>query len=189
MKTIHFASSNPEKILEVSQILARMGIKAIALKADLSEIRSEDQRQVAIGKAKTAHMLINKPVIAEDTGVYFSAYPSFPGVFPSFVFRSIGYGGILALLKGKKRGAYFKTIVAYFDGKSVRTFQGICRGKITNAPDSPKFQNPKLPYEAIFIPEGKKVRLSRMGKAQKNEFSHRAIAVRKFGDWFKKQLP
>ncbi|MEK6843282.1 MAG: non-canonical purine NTP pyrophosphatase [Candidatus Micrarchaeota archaeon] len=183
-KSICFASSNPEKILEVRQILGKRKIEVVPINANLREIRSENQEEVAIEKAKTAFLIVKKPVIAEDTGVYFESYKNFPGAFPSFVFREIGYDGILRLLMGKNRKAYFKTIVAYFDGKSFKTFEGICRGKITNAPDVKKFQNLKLPYEAIFVPDGKKLRLSRMSKEEKNRFSHRSIAVGKFAEWF-----
>ncbi|MFH0971276.1 MAG: non-canonical purine NTP pyrophosphatase [Candidatus Micrarchaeota archaeon] len=186
MKEIHFASSNPEKILEVGQILADCGIAVIPIETELNEIRSEDQAEIALQKAITAYSAIKKPVIAEDTGVYFGAYENFPGVFPSFVFKAIGYGGILRLLEGKKRDAYFKTIVAYFDGKNGKVFEGVCKGNIAQKPDSLKYQSPKLPYEAIFIPEGKRERLSRMGKAEKNSFSHRANAVRKFAVWYSK---
>ncbi len=184
MKTIHFASSNPEKIAEARQILGRVRIKVIPAEMELNEIRSEDQERIAIEKAKSAFLAIKKPVIAEDTGVYFNAYVNFPGVFPAFIFKAMGYGGLLRLLRGKDRGAHFKTVVAYHDGKNIKTFVGICRGTITKAPDSPAFRNQKLPYEAFFIPEGKAKRISRMDKAEKAEFSHRAKALRKFAAWF-----
>jgi len=168
-------------------ILGGMGINVHPVNAELHEIRSEIQKDVAVEKAKTAYSLLKMPVIAEDTGVYFEAYDDFPGAFPSFVFRSIGYGGIMALLKGKNRKAYFRTIVAYYNGKILRTFEGLCKGRITDIPDLPKFQNPKLPYEAIFVPSGKKVRFCRMTKDEKNAISHRARALRKFGNWFLKK--
>ncbi|MBI5225188.1 non-canonical purine NTP pyrophosphatase [Candidatus Micrarchaeota archaeon] len=184
MHKIRFASSNPEKILEVSQILGKKGIEVVPIKTDLKEIRSENQLEVAIEKAKTAFAIVKRPVIAEDTGVYFDAYENFPGAFPSFVFRELGYDGILRLLEGKNRKAHFKTIVAYFDGKTLKTFIGICAGRITGIPDEKKYQNIKLPYEAIFIPDGRKLRLSRTNKTEKHKFSHRSIAVGKFAEWF-----
>ncbi|MFH1257489.1 MAG: non-canonical purine NTP pyrophosphatase, partial [Candidatus Micrarchaeota archaeon] len=87
-------------------------------------------------------------------------------------------------LHEKNRGAYFKTILAYFDGEKTETFEGICKGEITQVPDEKRYQNPKLPYEAIFVPSGKKVRFSRMSKQEKAEISHRAKAVRKFAEWY-----
>jgi XTP/dITP diphosphohydrolase len=179
-----FASSNPEKIFEVSQVLSEYGIPITPLRMELNEIRSEDQILVAIQKAKTAFEHSKMPSLAEDTGVYFKAYDNFPGALPSFVFRSIGYDGIMRLLHEKSRQAYFKTILCYFDGETCLTFEGICKGEITTEPDEKRYQNMKLPYEAIFIPQGKKQRFCRMSKEEKAEISHRAKAVRKFAQWY-----
>lgn len=188
MKTIYFASSNPEKIIEVGQLLGKLEINVIPAKIELNEPRSINQKLVAIEKAKEAFCQIGKPVIAEDTGVYFEAYDNFPGTFPAYMFGALGYDGLLALMKGKSnRRAHFKTIVAYYDGKTSKTFEGILRGKITLKKDSKKFQNPKLPYEAIFVPINSIRRLSRFTKIEKNRISHRGIAMRKFGKWFLNQ--
>ncbi|MFH1750377.1 MAG: non-canonical purine NTP pyrophosphatase [Candidatus Micrarchaeota archaeon] len=183
-KIIRFASSNPEKIIEVSKILGKKGIRVIPISAELNEIRSEDQEEVAKAKARTAYGMARRPVIAEDTGVYFEAYANFPGAFPSFVYRSIGYAGILNLLAGRRRGAFFKTIVAYYDGKITKTFIGRLKGVITPRPDLPKYQNPKLPYEAIFRPQGSGLRLCRLTKEEKNSISHRGKATRAFAKWY-----
>jgi len=37
------------------------------------------------------------------------------------------------------------------------------------------------------VPSGKKVRFCRMTKDEKNAISHRARALRKFGNWFLKK--
>jgi XTP/dITP diphosphohydrolase len=183
-KIISFASSNTEKIFEVKKILGEMGIEVWPIETELFELRSEDQEKVAIGKAKTAYSIIKKSAIAEDTGVYFEAYDNFPGTFPSYMFKSLGYAGLLKLLEGKSRKAHFKTIVAFYDGDELKTFEGICRGSISEMSDSSQFQNPKLPYEAIFIPDGSKKLLSRFTKEEKNKISHRGKAIRAFGKWY-----
>jgi XTP/dITP diphosphohydrolase len=183
-KIISFASSNTEKISEVKKLLGEMGIEVWPIETELFELRSEDQDKVAVGKAKTAYSIIKKSVIAEDTGVYFEAYTNFPGTFPSYMFKALGYGGLLKLLEGKNRKAHFKTIVAFYDGDELKTFVGICKGKIAEKPDSLQFLNPKLPYEAIFIPDGSDKLLSRYSKEEKNLISHRGKAIRAFGRWY-----
>ncbi len=184
MKTIRFASSNPEKINEITKILSEFDVKVIPIKMNLREIRSENQQEIAKQKAISAFSFAGKPVIAEDTGIYFEAYENFPGTLPAFIFNSLGYEGILRLLERKERAAYFKTVLAFYDGRNLKTFSGICRGEITLTIDAPKFRNPKLPYEAIFKPAGRKARFSRMTKTQKAEISHRANATIAFAKWF-----
>jgi XTP/dITP diphosphohydrolase len=44
-----------------------------------------------------------------------------------------------------------------------------------------------LPYDEVFIPQGKSVTFAEMTVAEKAKLSHRAKALRAFGKWFSKQ--
>jgi len=185
MKKIYFVSSNRGKIEEVEHHLKKFRIRVIGKVIELQEIDSESQEKVAREKAKYAAKRIGKTVITEDTGVYFKAYKNFPGAHPKFVFRSLGYGGILKLLENKNRKAYFKTTVAYCKPKcKPKTFIGVCKGRITKKVIGKS--HPRLPYDSIFIPEGEKRTFSKMSKEEKGRYSHRAKALNKFARWFKK---
>lgn len=183
MKAIHFASSNRGKIEEVSKHLKSFGIAVHGNCIEMPEISSDDLETVAMEKAKAAANIIKRPVIVEDTGMYFRAYRDFPGTHPKFVFRSISYEGIFRLLEGKSRKAYFRTVVAYCEpGKGPKTFEGISRGKIMDRAAGKADE--ALPYDAIFMPEGETRAYSQMTKEEKAKTSHRARALEAFAKWF-----
>lgn len=185
MKRIYFLSSNREKIKEVKLHLKKFGIKAIGMKKEIDEDRFERQEDIAKEKARKAAKLVKKPVIVEDTGLYLKAYRNFPGINAKFVFNCIGLKGILKLLEGKDRKAYFKTIVAYCKPRGrPLTFTGICKGRISKKIMKPI--TPKVPYDSIFITKGEKRTFSQMTKEEKARYSHRAKAVEKFAKWFNK---
>jgi len=184
MKKIYFLSSNKEKIKEVKLHLKKFGIKVIGRKIEIEENKYERQEEIAKEKARKAAKLIKKPVIVEDTGLYLEAYKNFPGINAKFVFKCIGLKGILKLLEGKSRRAYFKTVVAYCKpNKRPGIFTGICKGRISTKIRKPV--TPKVPYDSIFIVDGEKRTFSQMTKEEKAKYSHRAKALEKFAKWFK----
>jgi XTP/dITP diphosphohydrolase len=80
------------------------------------------------------------------------------------------------LIDKKDRKAQFKTIMTYFDenGKHF-VFEGIVHGKIT----SEKQGIEGFGYDPIFQPNGFKETFAQMPLSQKNEISHRGIALKK----------
>ncbi|MBI2676155.1 MAG: RdgB/HAM1 family non-canonical purine NTP pyrophosphatase [Candidatus Aenigmarchaeota archaeon] len=183
MKTIHFASSNRGKIEEVTKHLKSFGIAVHGNRIEMPEISSDDLESIAKEKAKAASNIIGKPVIVEDTGLYFGACRDFPGTHPKFVFKGIGYEGIFRLLEGKSRKACFRTVVAYCEpGKEPKTFEGISRGEITEGVSGKP--DPALPYDAVFMPESDNRTYSQMTKEEKAKTSHRAKALEAFARWF-----
>jgi XTP/dITP diphosphohydrolase len=185
MKTIYLLTSNPGKVEEIKLHLKKFGIDVLAKDMEIPEIKSDSQEEIAIEKVKFAAKKIKKPVIAEDTGIYFEAYKNFPGTNSRWVIESIGYEGILKLLGGKSKKAYFKTTIGLCEpGKEPRIFTGICKGGITEKIRGTP--HPRLPYDAIFVPEGETRTFAEMTKEEKNKYSHRAKAVERFSEWFTK---
>ncbi|MEM7821332.1 MAG: RdgB/HAM1 family non-canonical purine NTP pyrophosphatase [Candidatus Aenigmatarchaeota archaeon] len=183
MKKLYFISNNEEKIKEVSSFFKNFGIKIIGKKLNLLEPKYKRLEEVAREKAIQASKKLKKPLIVEDTGIYFNCYKNFPGTISKFIFETIGFDGIFRLLSRKTRRAYFKTAVAYYKPREkILIFTGICRGKITR-----KIRgriNKKMPYDNIFVPEGCKKTFSEMSKEEKAKYSHRAKALEKFAKWF-----
>lgn len=176
-----FVTTNRHKFEEVRNILSEFGIDVEWKDINLPE-PDGDIDSVAKEKAKYASSRLNKVAVVDDTGVFFEAYDDFPGSRPKFVFNSIGYDGIMRLLKGKSRKAYFRTVVGYCEpGKKPIVFDGIMRGEITeNIFDEDK---DVLPYMRIFVPEGYKKVISSFTLEEKNRISHRAKAFRKLGEY------
>ena len=182
---ITFVTSNKGKLKEVRGILSEFGIEVENVDMDIPEIKSFSQREIVREKARYAIKFLKKPLVVEDTGIYFKTYRNFPGTFSKFVFQSLGLKGILKLLKNEIRDAYFLSMVAYCEpGKEPLLFEGKCEGIITKKVVGKV--DKKLPYDSIFIPKGDKRTFSQMTKEEKARYSHRAKAFRKFAKWWLK---
>jgi len=169
----------------MKKILKEYSITLKQKKIHLFEPDLKNQEAVAKEKARQAYQKVKKPVIAEDTGVYFEAYNNFPGMLAKRVYLGIGFSGLMALIKkAKNKKAYFLTIVCYYDGKKFKTFEGKLKGKLLDKTVS--LEKDRLPYEKLFIPNGSKKALVDIPIEEKNKISHRAIATKKLGKWLNK---
>ena len=185
MKKIVLITTNRGKVAEIQEHLKKFYIEVIGKDIEIPEIRSDDQGEVAKEKVKFAVKAVGEPVIAEDTGIYFEAYKNFPGTNSKWLINKVGYEGVFKLLEGKSRKAYFKTVIAYCEPEGkVLTFVGICKGEIINEVKGKP--HPKLPYDSIFIPEGKDRTFAEMTIEERNKLKHRAKAAEEFAKWFTK---
>ena len=182
---ITFVTTNKHKFKEVQDILKDYPVELEQLDMDYEENHDESIEEIARGAAKKLADKLNRPVVLEDTGLFFEAYNNFPGALPKFVINSIGFKGIFKLLGGESRKAYFKTVAAFCEPDSEPIlFEGIMKGEITE-----KIYNEhkdEMPYDKIFIPEGKNKTISEMTLEEKNSFSQRAEAFKKFGAYLLK---
>ncbi|RLJ00416.1 MAG: non-canonical purine NTP pyrophosphatase [Candidatus Aenigmatarchaeota archaeon] len=175
-------SGNRNKFEEIRLVLREYRIKCVHRNLELVE-RGRCLEEIAKNKATEAWKIIKKPLIVDDTGIFFVACRNFPGVHARRVYEEIGLAGLLDKLKGKGRDAYFKTVLVFTDGNIVRSFEGELKGVI--ADKAAKISRKHFPYEAIFIPAGYKKPLSALSLKEKIAISHRAIAVRKFAQFYK----
>ncbi len=181
---LFFATGNRNKFEEVKKVTDRYGIELEWSDVDVVEQKLKTEKEVAIAKALSALKILNKPVLVEDTGIYFEAYRDFPGPNAKVVMNGIGREGILKLLEGKPRGAKFVTSFAFATpAMHPITFIGECRGRIAEK-ISP---NISFAYDSIFIPDGEMRAFSEMTKEEKERYSHRAKALRAFIEWYAKE--
>jgi XTP/dITP diphosphohydrolase len=172
-----FASSNRNKFNEAKKILSQRGIKLGFLKSTLEEIQSDSIEDIAKKKVSEAYNQCKKPVIVEDDGLFIESLNGFPGPYSSFVFKTIGNNGILKLV-GKNRTAKFHSTISYCNKKNkVKLFSANVNGKI-----SKKIEGKGWGYDPIFIPSRNKNTYAMI--KNKNEISHRYLALRKFSNWF-----
>ena len=180
---ITFITTNKHKFEEVEDVLkAYPKIELEHLNKEYDENHDLSMEQIAKTAAKKLADEMQRSIILEDTGLFFEAYDNFPGALPKFVFNTLGYKGILKLLENESRKAYFKTVAAFcMPGKEPITFEGVMHGEITKE----VFNKDKdaMPYDRIFIPEGHDNTISEMTLGQKNKFSQRSQAFRKFGEY------
>ena len=181
---IYFVTTNNHKFAEVSHLLKKYPLKLEQIYMEYDENHDLGIEKIAKRAAKQLANKLNKPIVLEDTGLFFEAYKGFPGALPKFVIKTLNFKGIFKLLYGESRKAYFKTVAAFcMPGEEPITFEGKMHGKITE-----KIHNKdkeEMPYDKIFIPEGKNITISSMTLEEKNSFSQRAEAFRKFGEYIK----
>ena len=113
MSKITLVTGNRYKLKEVRGIFSEFNIEIDNLDMDKPEMKFDTIKETAAYSAAELAKKLNRPVMVDDTGMFFEAYNNFPGPNPKFVFQSIGYDGIFRLLKDKSRKAYFASAAAY----------------------------------------------------------------------------
>jgi len=182
-KFITVVTGNSGKYNEIKKILDSYGIDSKHLSLSFPETK-ETVEETSIEKANNAFSAVGKPLIVDDTGVFFESYKNFPGQLAKRTYASLGFKGLMKLLEGENRRARFETVICFTNGKITKTFKGELSGEITKK--IYPTERRELPYEQIFIPDGKDKPVSFMTIEEKNEISHRSKALKKFAEWYVK---
>jgi len=180
---IQFATSNMSKFLEAQSILVEYGIRLVFLGHRDLEIQSDSIEEIAKHSARSSSLQANTVTVVEDAGLFIDALNGFPGPYSSFVFRKLGYDGILKLMNGtSNRKARFLSVVTFCEpsGDPV-CFSGRAEGSIaTEARGTGGFG-----FDPIFVAEGAGEKtFAEMQTVEKSRHSHRAKAFREFAKWF-----
>ncbi len=191
MKRIVIASNNEGKIKEIKEILGDKGFEILSMKdAGFSDEILEDKDSFegnALKKAQSVMEVVKEITLADDSGLEVDILDGQPGVHSA---RFAGNDAtdqrnnekLLRLMEDTpdhNRGAQFRCVIALVipDGRNFFA-EGICRGKISKMP----FGNNGFGYDPIFIPQGFNKTFAELQEHQKNEISHRAIAIKKIKD-------
>ena len=182
---MYFASSNINKYTEIRNLLStrKKSIKIEFKKMELKEIQSDSLMEVAEDKVQQAFKINQYDVFVEDDGLFIESLNGFPGVYSSYISKTIGNGGILDLLGNKgNRNASFKSIIAFYDGQKKKSFTGEIKGKI-----SFYITNGGWGFDPIFVPKNSEITFGQMDLEMKNKISHRKVALDKFVKWYLNQ--
>jgi len=180
-----FATQNKHKFEEAQAVLSKHNIQVEQLSVSKVEDKEKPMHEIAMSAAQQLANKHKKPIMVDDTGIFFTAYNNFPGANPRLMFGCLGYEGLLKLLAGKSRDACFLCCVGFcMPKKKPMLFEGKLEGHITLVPFN--MEKDVMPYERIFVPKGKTHTLSSMTREQKNEISHRAQAFEKLAAYLLK---
>ena len=187
MKEILIATNNQGKADEYAAMFAPLGLTVKTLKdvANAPEIIEDGQTftENALKKAQTLTDFLQIPVLADDSGLVVDALNGEPGIY------SARYAGdhdddknnakLLANLKGvaeAKRTAHFHcSIVVTAPDKEPLVVEGDAYGRILEA----KQGKAGFGYDPLFYyPELGKT-FAQLSRAEKNEVSHRGLALKK----------
>ncbi|MBG15851.1 MAG: non-canonical purine NTP pyrophosphatase [Crocinitomicaceae bacterium] len=183
MKNLVFATNNPNKLKEIRNAVSDfkiISLNELNINEDIPETGNTLQEN-ALQKASYIFNKTGENCFADDTGLEIQALNNQPGVY------SARYAGenctpedniqkVLSKLNGiKNRNAKFKTVITLILNDKTYFFEGEVKGIILEEKTGDK----GFGYDPIFRPNGFDVSFAQMSTQQKNEISHRGLAVKK----------
>lgn len=188
-----FATNNLNKLKEVQALLPStitlLSLKDINCNEDIPETQTTIKGN-AIQKAKYVKEHYGYDCFADDTGLEVKSLNGAPGVY------SARYAGeqrdandnmnkLLNELETKNdRTAQFKTVIALQLNDELKTFTGICKGKITKE----KLGSEGFGYDPIFLPNNYDKTFAEMDLELKNRIGHRGKAVNQLVKFLLQQI-
>jgi len=185
---INFITGNINKFNEVSKLFqeANLNLKLEQLDLDPIEIQADTLKEVALFKLNNIKDKVDGSYFVEDAG-FFVDQPlnGFPGVYSSYVFKTIGNKAILKSIESfDNTEAHFAAAIALYFKPLDKTivFEGIVKGKVsTEMKGSNGFG-----FDPIFIPEEIPDKtFAELTMEKKNKISHRGRALKKLISFLK----
>ena len=184
------ATNNAGKLAELRPIFASLGLECVSMReagvsSDPEETGSTFEENALI-KARAAMEASGMPAAADDSGLMVDALDGAPGVMSARFAggHDVSDADKCAFLLEKmadkeQRSARFVSCIAcvFPDGGEI-TARGECEGSIIRAPRGES----GFGYDPVFVPEGFGETFAELGPEIKNGISHRARALRAFGE-------
>ncbi|UKT62934.1 non-canonical purine NTP diphosphatase [Pedobacter mucosus] len=191
MKKLVFATNNKNKTEEIRLALQNefevLNLEDIGCFVDIPETADTFEGNATL-KSTYVKENFELDCFADDSGLEVEALNNEPGVY------SARYAGerdnqanialVLEKLKGNSnRNARFKTVISLILGNENYLFEGIIEGTLRESLTGKK----GFGYDPIFQPNGYDVTFAEMDMSEKNQISHRAIALKKMITFLKSQ--
>jgi XTP/dITP diphosphohydrolase len=191
MRELVFATNNQYKAAEVDKLLSGkykiLTLKDIGCEVDIPETGSTFADNAAL---KSSYVVTHYSLdcFGDDSGLQITALNDEPGIFSARYSGSRNDKINLELVLEKMRGitdrrARFVTVICLSQGSTNYFFEGSIEGVITHAPSGEH----GFGYDPIFQPNGYAITFAEMSTLEKNEISHRAIAMGKLIEFLKNQ--
>ncbi|MFX0038490.1 MAG: RdgB/HAM1 family non-canonical purine NTP pyrophosphatase [Promethearchaeota archaeon] len=183
-----FITGNIHKYKEISTLFKKEKLNYILKKKNIKtiEVQAESVKDVALFKLESIKGQVSGSYFIEDAGFFVDTpLNGFPGVYSSYVMKTLGNKGILRLIDDfEHTQAHFTTVIAlYFERIDKNLiFEGNVYGKVSRiARGSGGFG-----FDPIFIPNAiSNKTFAELTIEEKNKISHRGQAWNKFIDFLK----
>ena len=183
---ILIATANAGKAREFEALFAKKGFKVKTLH-DFSEIPEVEEtgttfEENALLKAETIARTLNMLVLADDSGLKVDALDGAPGVFSARYageFKSDAANNakllheLTGVAEGDRTAQFHCTLALALPGKTSLVVEGEVEGLILTIP---KGEN-GFGYDPLFFVESKGKTMAELTQDEKNEVSHRAVAL------------
>ncbi len=186
MRELLFFSNNKNKVIEIKKIFKEFNLKLLSL-IDLNinnepEENGKTFEENAKIKSDYGFNITGVPCFADDSGICIETLNWNPGVHSkrflnNFKNNEICFRSIIQSTKNNgKQNAYFKTSISLTVRKDQNIFfNGVINGKISDQIKG----DFGFGYDPIFVPKNYKRTLAELSTKEKNQISHRSIAVTK----------
>jgi XTP/dITP diphosphohydrolase len=153
------------------------------IKTSYPEIQADTLEETIVPGLNWLMERYQRPIMIDDSGLFIDALKGFPGVYSSYVFRTVGCEGILRLMEGvKDRSARFECCIGFLvPGKEPHISKGVAKGSISER----KAGTGGFGYDPVFVPDGYAKTYAQIEVTEKNKISHRGRAV----ELFLRELP
>ena len=188
---IVLASSNKHKVQEINEITSRIsdGVEFVLPPTDFDpEENGETFEENSYIKAKAAWEISHSWVLADDSGLCIDSLGGKPGIYSARYAETpaLRIERVLNEMKDippAKRSAHFTCAMTLInpEGEIAYKVEGICNGSIV---ESARGIN-GFGYDPIFLVEGDTRTMAELSEDEKNEISHRSVALRKVIDFLR----
>lgn len=192
------STRNPSKAEQIGALLKNLPLQVESLEEAgiVGEVVEDGTtlEENATKKALFAHQ-VGHWSVADDTGLFIDALDGQPGIFAArWAGEDATTEDIMNFTLGKlqnvpkeQRAATFRTCAVLItpDGDQL-VFFGEVPGTLLTSPRVPC--QPKMPYSAIFVPQGQEKAWAEMTVEEENAISHRGIAFRKLRSFLERVL-
>ncbi len=186
MRKLLFFSNNINKIIEIKKIFNKFNLELLSLNdLEISEEPEESGQTFEENAKIKSDYGFNKtgiPCFADDSGICIESLNWKPGVLSKRFLNNFKSNDdcfesiIKSTKKNNKQNAYFKTSISLtVKGNQNVIFNGKIDGKISEQIKG-EFG---FGYDPVFIPKSYNKTLAELSTKEKNEISHRSIAVKK----------
>ena len=187
---LYFVTGNKHKFDEVSRKFQYENVKFSLQQLDLEtiEIQANAIKEVALFKLNSVKEKIKSSFFIEDAGFFVDKpLKGFPGVFSSYIFKTLGNEGILRLIDDFENSqAHFSAVIALFfkPADEIYVFEGHVKGRVSDTIRG----KAGFGFDPIFIPEIiPNKTFSELKTEEKNRISHRGQAIKKLISFLKKR--
>ncbi|HEY0177506.1 MAG TPA: non-canonical purine NTP diphosphatase [Pedobacter sp.] len=184
-----FATNNEYKTEEVRKLLAGkyevLNLKDIGCTTDIPETADSFAGNAELKSSFVAENF-HLDCFADDSGLEVEALNNEPGIYSARYAGERGDAANLQLVLKKLEGtanrkAQFRTVISLVQNGEKFLFEGLIKGTIRETPSGGN----GFGYDPVFQPDGYQQTFAEMTMEQKNQISHRAIAMRKLIDFLK----
>ena len=180
------ATNNAHKLKEIRKILSPYHITVYGMKdlnIDIGEVEENGNTyyENALIKAEALQKVTTMPIIADDSGIEIEALNNEPGLHSARYASSFGghdkaIAHILEEIKGKSRNARFVCDIVLVNVEDhPLKFEAIIPGTIAEQVDG----EGGFGYDPIFVEEKTGKTYASMSEDEKNQVSHRGVALKK----------